>query len=67
MLIVGCIPGIVGLAGIMTISIEHRYNLVACAWVQNVLGSPVVLNWTLPVLNVAGHTKRSTVLGLYFL
>ncbi|GAD97578.1 major Facilitator Superfamily protein [Paecilomyces variotii No. 5] len=66
-IILGCIPGIVGLAGIMTISIEHRYNLVACAWVQNIIGSPIVLSWTLPVLNVAGHTKRSTVLGLYFL
>ncbi|KAH9219810.1 MFS allantoate transporter [Leptodontidium sp. 2 PMI_412] len=33
----------------------------------NVLGSPIVLNWTLPAVNVAGHTKRSTVLGLYFI
>ena len=66
-MILGCIPGIVGLAGIMTISSQHRYNLVACAWVQNFLGSPVVLSWTLPVLNVAGHTKRATVVGLYFM
>lgn len=35
-------------------------------WIQGVLGSPVVLNWTLPGLNTAGHTKRSTVLGIYF-
>lgn len=60
-------PGIVGLAGIMTISTTHPYSLVACAWIQGVLGSPVILSWTLPVLNVAGHTKRSTVIGLYFL
>ncbi|OJJ50264.1 hypothetical protein ASPZODRAFT_149629 [Penicilliopsis zonata CBS 506.65] len=66
-IMLGNIPGIVGLAGIMTISIEHRYNLVACAWIQSFLGSPVVLNWTLPAMNVAGHTKRSTVLGLYFI
>lgn len=63
---VGCIPGLVGLAGILTISLEHPYNLCACAWVQNVLGSPVVLSWTLPVMNLAGHTKRATVIGLFF-
>ncbi|RDW79858.1 major facilitator superfamily protein-3 [Coleophoma cylindrospora] len=65
-IILGSLPGIAGLVGILTISIKHRYALVGCTWLQNVLGSPIVLNWTLPVLNVAGHTKRSTVLGLYF-
>lgn len=50
----------------MTINISHLYALVACCWLQSVLGSPIVLNWTLPVLNVAGHTKRATVIGLYF-
>lgn len=35
-------------------------------WMQSVLGSPVVLNWTVPAMNVAGHTKRATVLGIYF-
>lgn len=61
-----CIPGIAGLVGIMKIDLEHRYALVACAWLQNILGSPIVLSWTLPGLNVAGHTKRATVLGLFF-
>tara|TARA_R110002060_G_scaffold63081_1_gene72403 strand:+ start:876 stop:1364 length:489 start_codon:yes stop_codon:yes gene_type:complete len=50
----------------LKIPIAHRYALVGCCWLQNVLGSPIVLNWTLPAVNVAGHTKRSTVLGLYF-
>jgi hypothetical protein len=63
---VGSIPGIAGLAGLMTISLKHRYALVGCTWLQNVLGAPIILSWTLPAVNVAGHTKRSTVLGLYF-
>jgi hypothetical protein len=36
------------------------------AWIQNVLGAPLVLSWTVPGLNVSGHTKRSFVLGVYF-
>ena len=63
---VGCLPGFVGLIGLLTISIKHRFALVGMCWMQNVLGSPVVLNWTLPGLNTAGHTKRSVVLGIYF-
>ncbi|KAI1380383.1 MFS general substrate transporter [Hypoxylon crocopeplum] len=65
-IIVGCLPGLAGLVGIMKIPIENRYALVGMCWMQNVLGSPIVLNWTVPGLNVAGHTKRSTVLGIYF-
>ncbi|KAI6088691.1 MFS general substrate transporter [Hypoxylon rubiginosum] len=65
-IVLGCLPGIAGLIGILTISIENRYALVAMCWLQNVLGSPIVLSWTVPGLNVAGHTKRSTVLGIYF-
>lgn len=51
----------------MTISTErHRFALVAMCWLQGILGAPVILNWTLTGLNTAGHTKRSTVLGIYF-
>lgn len=35
-------------------------------WMQGIIGSPIILTWTLPGLNTAGHTKRSTVLGIYF-
>ncbi|KAF8860424.1 MFS allantoate transporter [Acephala macrosclerotiorum] len=65
-IITSCLPGIAGLVGILKINIEHRYALVAMAWLQSILGSPIVLSWTLPGLNVAGHTKRATVLGLFF-
>jgi hypothetical protein len=50
----------------MKIDIEHRFALVGMCWLQGILGSPVILNWTLPGLNTAGHTKRSFVLGVYF-
>ncbi|KAH8893595.1 MFS transporter [Thozetella sp. PMI_491] len=66
-LVLGCLPGIAGLIGILTIPIEHRYALVAMCWLQNVLGSPIVLSWAMPGINVAGHTKRTVVLGTYFL
>jgi MFS family permease len=65
-IIIGCIPGMAGLIGILTIPIANRYALVGMCWLQNVLGSPIILSWTVPGLNVAGHTKRTTVLGIYF-
>ncbi|EXJ91389.1 hypothetical protein A1O1_04501 [Capronia coronata CBS 617.96] len=65
-IIVASLPGIAGLIGLLTIDIKHRYALVACCWLQNVLGSPIVLGWTIPGVNVAGHTKRSTVIGIFF-
>ncbi|KAJ5611395.1 MFS transporter [Penicillium lagena] len=65
-IMIACLPGLAGLISIMTISMKYRYALVGMCWMQNILGSPVILNWTLPGLNTAGHTKRSTVLGIYF-
>ncbi|KAM0809056.1 hypothetical protein AB5N19_09399 [Seiridium cardinale] len=65
-LILGCLPGMAGLIGILTIPIEHRYALVGMCWIQNVVGSPIILSWTMPGVNVAGHTKRTAVLGIYF-
>ncbi|KAH8658442.1 MFS transporter [Xylariales sp. PMI_506] len=65
-IILGCLPGMAGLIGILKIPTEYRYALLGMCWMQNVLGSPVVLSWTIPGLNVAGHTKRTTVMGIYF-
>lgn len=65
--VIGCLVGIAALVGILTIDIEHRYALVGMCWMLNTIGSPIILNWTLPGLNVAGHTKRSTVIGIYFI
>ncbi|CAK7568367.1 MAG: hypothetical protein SEPTF4163_006355 [Sporothrix epigloea] len=65
-IIISCLPGFAGLIGLLTIPMTHRFALVGMCWIQGVLGSPVILNWTLPGLNTAGHTKRATVLGVYF-
>lgn len=65
-IVLACFPGIAGLVGLLRIDISNLWSLVGCCWLQSVLGSPIVLNWTLPVLNVAGHTKRATVIGMYF-
>ncbi|EEP78541.1 predicted protein [Uncinocarpus reesii 1704] len=66
-IIISCLPGMAGLLGILLTPLKHRYALVGCASLQTIVGSPIVLTWTLPALNVAGHTKRSTVMGLYFI
>ncbi|CAK7566769.1 MAG: hypothetical protein SEPTF4163_004721 [Sporothrix epigloea] len=66
-IMLSCIPGLVGLIGILTIPFTHRFALVVMCWFQGVVGSPVILSWTLPGVNTAGHTKRTTVLGVYFI
>lgn len=65
-IVISCLPGIAGLIGILTIGIEHRLALTACAWLQNVLGAPIILCWTLPGVHTAGHSKRAAVLGIFF-
>lgn len=65
--LLSCLPGMSGLIGILLISLEHRWALLGCAWMQSIVGSCIVLNWTQPSMNVAGHTKRSTIMGLYFM
>lgn len=65
-IILSCLPGMAGLIGILTIDIKHRYALTAMAWLQNVLGAPLILCWGLPGVHTAGHTKRSAVMGIFF-
>lgn len=65
-IVLSSLPGMAGLIGLLTISIEHRLTLTAMAWLQNVLGAPIILCWTLSGVNVAGHTKRTTTIGLFF-
>lgn len=65
-IILSCFPGTAGLIGMLRIPGDNRWGLVACSWLQGSLGPCIVLNWTLPSMNLAGHTKRTTVMGLYF-
>ncbi|KAF2675785.1 allantoin permease [Lentithecium fluviatile CBS 122367] len=62
-----CLPPLGGLLGIRLTGLEHRWTLVGCTWLQYLVGAPVILSWNLLTTNIAGHTKRSTANGLWFL
>ncbi|KAF2019797.1 allantoin permease [Aaosphaeria arxii CBS 175.79] len=61
-----CLPPLGGLIGIRLTSLDHRWSLVGCTWLQYLIGAPVILSWNLLTTNIAGHTKRSTANGLWF-
>lgn len=65
-IILSSLPGMAGLIGLLTISYDNRLALTAMAWMQNVLGAPIILTWALSGVNVSGHTKRTTTIGLFF-
>ncbi|KAF1848617.1 allantoin permease [Cucurbitaria berberidis CBS 394.84] len=62
-----CLPPLAGLLGIRLTPLSHRWTLVGCTWLQYIVGAPVILSWNLLTTNIAGHTKRSTANGLWFL
>ncbi|KAK4985261.1 hypothetical protein LTR50_006065 [Elasticomyces elasticus] len=61
-----CLPPLGGLIGIRLTNLDHRWSLVGCAWLQYLVGAPVILAWNLLTTNIAGHTKRSMANGLWF-
>ncbi|TVY48636.1 putative transporter [Lachnellula occidentalis] len=61
-----CLPPLGGLLGIRLTSLDHRWTLVGCTWLQFIIGGPVILCWNLLTTNIAGHTKRSFSNGLWF-
>lgn len=61
-----CLPGLAGMIGIATISIQHQLALTACAWLPSIGGLAIILSWTLVATNFAGHTKRTTANGVLF-
>ncbi|KAF2742129.1 allantoin permease [Sporormia fimetaria CBS 119925] len=62
-----CLPPLAGLLGIRFTPLEQKWSLVGCTWLQYIVGAPVVISWNLLTTNIAGHTKRSTANGLWFL
>lgn len=62
-----CLPPLGGLLGIRLTPLSQRWSLVGCTWLQYIVGAPVVVSWNLLTTNIAGHTKRSTSNGLWFL
>lgn len=65
-LAVVCLPPLAGLLGIRLTPLSQRWSLVGCTWLQYIVGAPVILSWNLLTTNIAGHTKRSTANGLWF-
>jgi MFS family permease len=61
-----CLPPLGGLLGIRLTPLSKRWSLVGCTWLQYLVGAPVILSWNLLTTNIAGHTKRSTANGLWF-
>ena len=61
-----CLPPLAGLLGIRLTPLTERWSLVGCTWLQYIIGAPVILSWNLLTTNIAGHTKRSTANGLWF-
>lgn len=61
-----CIPSLCGLIGIATIPLEKKWALVGCAWLQYLIGGPVILSWIFLNANVAGSTKRTLSNGFWF-
>lgn len=61
-----CLPPLGGLLGIRLTPLSERWSLVGCTWLQYIIGAPVILSWNLLTSNIAGHTKRSTANGLWF-
>ncbi|CDK26885.1 unnamed protein product [Kuraishia capsulata CBS 1993] len=45
---------------------KHKYALAACTWFQNTFGASIILSWSIPSVNITGHTKRGTVVGVGF-
>lgn len=64
--ILALLPGLAGMIGIATISLDHQLALTACTWLQNIFVLALILNWTMVATNFAGNTKRSTANGVLF-
>ncbi|RDW72854.1 major facilitator superfamily protein-5 [Coleophoma cylindrospora] len=65
-IIVGMLPSLAGMIGIASISSEHKWALLVCTWLQGVFGVSNILSWSVVMANVAGHTKRTTANGVWF-
>ncbi|KAK6457221.1 allantoate permease [Scheffersomyces xylosifermentans] len=61
-----CIPPLAGLIGIHTISLDHKWALVGCTFLQFIVGGPVILCWILLNANVSGSSKKTIANGIWF-
>jgi hypothetical protein len=65
-MVIICLPPLGGLLGIRLTSLDHRWSLVGCSWLQGIVGAPIILYWNLLTTNIGGHTKRSIANGMWF-
>ncbi|KAL7663273.1 Major facilitator superfamily (MFS) profile domain-containing protein [[Candida] zeylanoides] len=65
-LILLCVPPLGGLIGIRLTSLDHKWALVGCTWLQFMIGGPVIFSWILMNANVAGHSKKAVSTGIWF-
>lgn len=56
-----------GLLGIRLTSLEHKWALVGSSWLLYTSAIAPVMSYNLLATNFAGHTKRATVNGLWFI
>ncbi|KAI7397116.1 MFS general substrate transporter [Hortaea werneckii] len=61
-----CLAPLGGLLGIRLTSLDHRWSLVGCSWLQGILGAPIILTWNILQSDIGGHTKRTVTNGLWF-
>lgn len=61
------LPPLGALIGIRLTSLDHRWALLGCSWLQLLVLALIVLSWTILTANVGGHTKRSVANGMWFL
>ncbi|KIM92936.1 hypothetical protein OIDMADRAFT_62060 [Oidiodendron maius Zn] len=61
--ILGYIPGLVGVIGILTLPLSKQLNLAACAWMLPITGLAIIITWNMVAANIAGHTKRTFTNG----
>ena len=64
--ILALLPGLAGMIGIATISLDHQLALTACAWLQNIFVLAIILHWSIVASNFAGNTKRAAANGVLF-
>lgn len=48
------------------LSLEQRWDLLGCAWLQLLVLGLICLTWIIMTANIGGHTKRSVANGLWF-
>lgn len=66
LLLITCIPGLVGLILIHTLPLSAKHSLLGAIWMLYTIGAPVILSWITINANIAGQTKKTVVTSAWF-